>query len=181
MLAWLSDRRFPSSAPYKLCGDLYPPSFQSNKKKKRKKGREGRRKRSFLVVPREIHKLSLIGLTRFMWPMAARIQEPPLGQFWVISSITPGAIWTSSRGTWASEVLPNLTLLVYNHCSDVFPLSPGLPPYHSCLNSAFGQIVPKQTVSLLYASDTHLALSLSYAYRNMACCILKLALQGTPW
>ena len=144
VLAWLSDRLFPSSAPYKLCGDLHPPSFQSNKKKKKKKEeREGGRKRSFLVVPTEIHKLSLIALARFMWPVTARIQKPPLGQFWVISFITPGAIWTSRRGMWASEVLPNLILFIYSHCSNVFLLSPGLPPYHSCFNSAFGQIIPK--------------------------------------
>ena len=51
VLAWLSDRLFPSSAPYKLCGDLHPPSFQSNKKKKkkkRKKGREGEKGASLL-------------------------------------------------------------------------------------------------------------------------------------
>ena len=118
VLAWLSDRLFPSSAPYKLCGDISSQLPIDQKKKGRRGGREGGRKRSFLVVPTEIHKLILTGLARVMWPVTARMWQPLFGQFWVISFITPGMMWTSRRGVWAGEVLPNLTLFIYNRRSN---------------------------------------------------------------
>ena len=50
----------------------------------------------------------------------------------------PAAVHRVSKSrTWLSD-WTELTIAIY-----VFLLSPGLPPYHSCFNFAFGQIFPK--------------------------------------